>query len=69
MYSKNTPHLFAATLSFASTTTLTKSQRSVALAWKATTTNGVTQAHDINMVYGGKDLSPRHELVSTIAFA
>ncbi len=38
-------------------------------AWKAKHTTGLAPANDINIVYGGVDMSPRHALVSSTATA
>ena len=61
--------LLVTTLGFASTTTLTNTQRSIAAAWRAKSSTGIALNHDINIVYGGQDVSPRHELASSTAFA
>jgi hypothetical protein len=56
---------FLATISFANTTTNpSKSTRAISDAWKANNVSGVNLEHDMNIVYGGQDVSPRHELVS-----
>lgn len=61
--------LLLTTLSFAGSTTLTKTQRSVAAAWRSKSTTGLTLRNDLNIVYGGQDVSPRHELASAAALA
>lgn len=61
--------LLVASFGFANNATQNKTQSSVATAWKASASKGIALDHDINMVYGGQDLSPRHELVATTTFA
>ena len=54
--------LLVTTLSFANTATPSKTQRAIANSWRTKNTNGIVLNHDINMVYGGQDVAPRHEL-------
>lgn len=61
--------LFLATVSFAGTTTLDKTQRNINNAWKSNSVSGVNLDNNISMVYGGEDVSPRHELTSATSFA
>jgi hypothetical protein len=63
--------LLVAAFSYAGSTHLSKNslQSSMSSAWKTKQTTGLQSGHDINIVYGGEDLSPRHELVQKTAFA
>jgi hypothetical protein len=56
--------LFVASLSFAATANISKTKNDFNNAWKSNKITGVKLDHDINMVYGGEDVSPRHDLVT-----
>lgn len=60
--------LLLSSFSFAATTK-SGHLNNLATAWKAKQTTGLTPGHDINMVYGGEDMSPRHQLVTSISEA
>ena len=64
--------LVVATLSFAGSSNLTRNSPTLgALAgsWKASQTTSLQPGHDINIVYGGEDMSHRHALIAPIAIA
>jgi hypothetical protein len=53
--------LLVATLSFANTATISKNQRAIANSWRASNSKDISINHDVNMVYGGDDVTLHHE--------
>lgn len=57
--------LLVGTLSFAGTSSL----HTLGAAFKATQTTKLQPGHDINIVYGGEDVSPKTDLITQTATA
>ena len=59
--------LLVTTISIASSVSFSRNSSSLgalASSWKATETTQLKPGHDINMVYGGADVSPRSAIIA-----